>query len=114
MADVSGQTGHDGLRHLAGGHIDVVASAGPHKSFKLEAVIPQGFRGTRADHFARGSPFNLADAAFSGLLPWGIGLGHSKVAISLPEFSSEVTQGLLFRAVSDHGGGNSITMEQED
>ena len=91
VADVSGRTGHDGLRHLAGGHIDVVASAGPHKSFKLQAVSPQGFRGTRADHFARGSPFNLTDAAFSGLLPWGIGLGHSRVAISLLEFSSEVT-----------------------
>jgi hypothetical protein len=84
-----------------------------HKSFELKAVVPQGFRGTRADHFARGSPFNLADAAFSGLLPRGIGFSHSRVATSLPEFLLEVTQGLLFRAISYHGRGNSITMEHD-
>jgi len=95
------------------GHINVVASARMHKSFELKAVVPQGFRGTRADHFARGAPFNLTDAAFSGLLPWGIGFGHSRVAISLSEFSSEVTQGLLFRAIKNHGWENSIMMEQE-
>jgi hypothetical protein len=97
VADVSGRTGHDGLRHLAGGHINVIACARMHKSFELKAVVPQGFRGTRADHFVQGSLFNLVDAAFSSLLPRGIGFGHSKVAISLPEFLSEVTQGLLFQ-----------------
>ena len=40
MADVSGGTGHDGLRHLACGHINVIARARAHKSFKLEAVVP--------------------------------------------------------------------------
>jgi len=67
--------------------------------------------GTCADHFAQGAPFYLADAALSGLLPWGIRFGHSKVAISLPEFLSKLTQSLLFRAVSNHGQGNPITME---
>ena len=40
MADVSGGTGHDGLRHLARGHVNVIARARAHKSFKLEAVVP--------------------------------------------------------------------------
>ena len=40
MADVSGCTGHDGLRHLARGHINVIACARAHKSFELEAVVP--------------------------------------------------------------------------
>jgi len=82
-----------------------------HKSFELKAVVPQGFWGTRADHFARRSRFNLADAAFGGLLPRRLRFGHSKVAISLPEFSLEVTLGLLVRVISYHGQWYSISVE---
>ena len=40
VADVCGIAGHYCLRHLAGGHVDVVARTRAHKSFKLKAVVP--------------------------------------------------------------------------
>ena len=41
VADICGIAGHNCLRHLACGHIDVIARTRAHKSFKLKAVVPQ-------------------------------------------------------------------------
>jgi hypothetical protein len=60
-----------------------------------------------------GIPLQLMDAALSGLLPWGIGFGHSRVAVSLLEFSSELTKNLHFRIGSYHGRWHTITMKDK-
>ncbi len=39
MADIGGIAGHNCLRHLVGGHVNVVARTRAHKSFKLEGNI---------------------------------------------------------------------------
>ena len=40
VADLSGVAGHQGLRNLACGHVNVIACTGAHKSFELKAVVP--------------------------------------------------------------------------
>jgi hypothetical protein len=67
------------------------------------------------DHFTRGSLFELTDAAFSGLLPWGVGFSHSssRVAVSLLEFASELSLSLFFGVISDHGWGHTIVLEDK-
>ncbi len=40
VADVCGIASQYCLRHLAGGHVDVLARTREHKSFKLKAVVP--------------------------------------------------------------------------
>ena len=51
------------------------------------------------------------DAAFSGLLPWGVGFSQSWVAISLLEFASSLPLGLFFGVIGDHGWGHTIALE---
>jgi hypothetical protein len=55
--------------------------------------------------------FQFVDTTLSGLLPWGVGLSLSSVAICLMQFSLKVTFGLLFRAIKYHGWRHTITME---
>ncbi len=64
-------------------------------------------------HFTRGSPFEFTDAAFSGLLPWGVGFSHSRVAVSLLEFASELPFSLFFGVIDDYGQGHTITLEDK-
>ena len=40
VADIGSIAGHKGLKHLAGGHVHVIAHTRAHKSFELEAVVP--------------------------------------------------------------------------
>ncbi len=42
VADVSGITSHNGLRHLASGRIDVIACARADICLKFKAMVPQG------------------------------------------------------------------------
>ncbi len=43
MANVGGTAGHDGLRCLTVGHIDIIAGARSDQSLKLDTVILKGF-----------------------------------------------------------------------
>ncbi len=51
-ADVSGISSHNGLWHLACGHIDVVAGERADICLELKAMIPQGLEISSLDHFA--------------------------------------------------------------
>jgi hypothetical protein len=57
--------------------------------------------------------FQFADTTLSGLLPRGVGLSLSSVAICLTQFSFKVTFALLFQAAKYHGQRNTVTMELE-
>ncbi len=57
--------------------------------------------------------FQFADTTLSGLLPRGVGLSLSSVAICLTQFSFKVTFALLFQAIKYHCRRNTIRMEQE-
>jgi hypothetical protein len=43
VADVGSITSHNGLRHLASSHIDVIACARVDICLKFKAMVPQGF-----------------------------------------------------------------------
>ena len=51
------------------------------------------------------------NAAFSGLLPGGLGFSYSWVAVSLLEFALELPFGLFFGVIGDHGQGHTIALE---
>ncbi len=51
------------------------------------------------------------NAAFSGLLPGGIGFSYSWMAVSLLEFVSELPFGLFFGVIGDHGRRYTIVLE---
>jgi hypothetical protein len=55
--------------------------------------------------------FQFADTTLSGLLPRGVGLSLSSVAVCLTQFSLKVTFGLLLQAVKYHGWRHTVTME---
>ncbi len=74
---------------------------------------PQWLGWSSLDHFAWGSPFKFTDAAFSGLLPRGVGFSHSWVAVSLLEFFSELPLDLFFVVIVDHGWGYTIALKDE-
>ena len=96
MADISCTAGHNGFRGLTTGLVDVINCARTDVSFQFDAVVPKGLRRSSLEHFSRGSPFELTDAAFSGIHPRGIGLGLSFMAISLSKLAAEVAEGLFF------------------
>jgi hypothetical protein len=48
-----------------------------------------------------------------GLLPWEVGFGHSRVAISLLESASELSLSLFFGVINDHGQGHTIALEDK-
>ncbi len=51
------------------------------------------------------------NAAFSGLLPGGIGFSYSWVAVSLLEFALELPFNLFFGVIGDHGWSYTIALE---
>jgi hypothetical protein len=63
------------------------------------------------NHFTGHPTFQSADITLSGLLPRGVRLSLSSVAICLTQFSLKVTFGLLFQAIKYHGWRHTVTME---
>ena len=51
VTDVGGIPSHNGLRHLASSHIDVIACARADICLKLKAVVPQTLGLSGLDHF---------------------------------------------------------------
>jgi hypothetical protein len=51
------------------------------------------------------------NAAFSGLLPWGIRFSYSWVTVSVLEFASELSFGLFFGVIGDHGWRCTVVLE---
>jgi hypothetical protein len=113
VADVGGIVGHNSRWHLACRLIDVIAGARADICLELKAMVPQRLGWSSLDHFAWGSPFELTDAAFSGLLPWGRGFSHSRVAVCLLEFVSKLPFGLFYGVVGDHGWGHTMALEDK-
>ena len=112
MADVGRLSGHDCLRGLAGGLIDVVYCARTDESFKFDAMVPKDLRRSSLKHFSRGTALQLPDAAFSSIHPWRVGFGLSSMAVCFFKFPGKVSFSLLIRSVHDHNRRDAITLEQ--
>jgi hypothetical protein len=54
------------------------------------------------------------NAAFSCLLPGGIGFSYSWVAVSLLEIASKLPFGLFFGVIGDHGWRYTIVLEEQN
>ncbi len=59
----------------------------------------------------RGIPNRFPNHGLQRLAAWGIRFSHSWVAVSLLEFASELSFGLFFGVIGDHGRRYTIALE---
>ena len=81
---------------------------------KFEAVVPEHLWSTRLHHKPSKTPFDLTNVALSSLLPRGVWLGLSQLAVSLVQLLSKVPGEVLFGVVNYHCQWNSITTKKQE
>ena len=81
---------------------------------KLEAVVSEHLWSVRLHHKLCKAPFDLKDVLFGSLLPRGVGLSLSKLAVSFVELPSNVTGELFFRVINNHHRWHTVMTKSKE
>ena len=112
-AYVSGRAEHNRFRFLPPSCINGIAGVGFNSRRKFEAVIPEHLWSSRLHHKSSKTPFELTNVALGSLLPRGVWLGLSQLAVSLVQLASKIAEELFFGVVNYHLQWNAIMTKKQ-